>query len=69
VSQHQLDHQQVLKHPQCRVRLSHGQRGRRVMVLDAAIEGRYVQGGRARELLEFGEHRRGRVPQLQPVQR
>ena len=49
--------------------LAYGQRCGCGVVFNAEVQRRNVEGGRGGQLLEFGNQRRGRVPQLQPVDR
>ena len=40
-----------------------------MVIFHPEVQHRRIQSGWRSELLELGEHRRGRVPQLQPEQR
>ena len=69
VGEQQFDHQQVLEQTQGGVGLAYGQRCGRGVVFNAEVQRRDVEGGRSGQLLEFGDQRRGRIPQLEPVRR
>ena len=69
VGEQQFDHQQVLEQTQGGVGLAYGQRCGCGVVFNAEVQRRDVEGGRGGQLLEFGDQRRGRIPQLQPVRR